>query len=472
MSRSRHWTPMFSWIWAVVGVVLAAPASAGQGAAEQVTFSRDIAPILQRSCQICHRPNAAAPMSLITYEEVRPWARAIKLRTGLRSKPDAMPPWYMEKNVGIQKFKNDISLSDAEIDQVARWVDSGAPRGNPADMPRPLVFDDDTEWKLGKPDLIVSTPTVDVGANDPDWWGPIGSAETGLTEDRYVASVEMREVNDLPPGKTTTIGGRFTFHHLVWSTIGPDGKPESGASTLRWPVHEVGRNADILDPEAGRLLKGGSKLVFPSAHLHSPGQATKARVLYGFKFHPKGYTPTKEIRAGFGGAVRDIDLRGNEDNQKLESFSTLTENTKIVTFEPHMHAAGVRMCIDAIWATTIETLNCVGYNHSWVRVYAYANDAAPLLPKGTILRLRAYFDTTSGNKNVSDPRNWQGMGHRSMDNMMFNLGQGYNLTDQEFEQEMAKRREQLRTTEGQSVPGCPLCSYPKPFSTANVSQQQ
>src|SRR4249920_4221972 len=104
---------------------------------DNVTFTKDIAPILQRSCQNCHRPDGVAPMSLVTYEDVRPWARAIKTRTGIGPKAGVMPPWYMEKNIGIQKFKNDPSLSDEEVAKVAKWADSGAPRGNPADMPAP-----------------------------------------------------------------------------------------------------------------------------------------------------------------------------------------------------------------------------------------------------------------------------------------------------------------------------------------------
>src|SRR6516165_6647275 len=107
----------------------------------EVTFSRDIAPILQRSCQNCHQPNSVAPMSLITYKEVRPWARAIKERTALRDRRGVMPPWFIEKNIGIQHFKNDPSLSDLEITKIAKWADSGAPEGNPADLPppKPLV---------------------------------------------------------------------------------------------------------------------------------------------------------------------------------------------------------------------------------------------------------------------------------------------------------------------------------------------
>ena len=95
----------------------------------EVTFTRDIAPILQRSCQNCHRPGQVAPMSLLTYEDARPWARSMKARTAIRDKAGAMPPWYIEKNIGIQHYKNDPSLSDEEVAKIAKWADSGAPRG-------------------------------------------------------------------------------------------------------------------------------------------------------------------------------------------------------------------------------------------------------------------------------------------------------------------------------------------------------
>jgi mono/diheme cytochrome c family protein len=436
----------------------------------QVTFTKDIAPILQRSCQKCHRPDSVAPMSLLTYEEVRPWARSIKYRTGRRNKPDAMPPWYIEKNVGIQQYKGDISLSDQEIAKIATWVDSGAPRGNPADMPPPLKFAGPNEWEIGTPDLIVSSPTISVNATSPDWWGPIGEALTGLTEDRYVSAVEMREVNDLEkrPGRQT-IGGLYVIHHLIWSAVAPDTKDMSLDSA--WPVHEVGRNADVFDPEAGRLLAANSKLVFPSAHLHSSGSPTKARVDYGFKFHPKGYAPKKRTRGLDITATLDLDIKGMQADQKIEAYSTLSEHSKIVVYEPHMHAAGVRMCLDAIWGTTVQTLSCSGYNHSWVRIYSYADDAAPLLPKGTILRVTGYFDNTPANKNVSDPRNWSGLGHRSIDNMLIDIGQRIVLSDEEFQQEMAERRKKLNLKEGQSVLGCPLCGYSKLPATTTGGQQ-
>src|SRR6266446_4677005 len=107
-----------------------------------VTFTKDIAPILQRSCENCHRADGVAPMALSTYEDVRPWARAIKQRTGIGPHAGVMPPWYMEKNIGIQKFKDDPSPSEEELAKIAKWADTGAPRGNPADMPPPRKWED------------------------------------------------------------------------------------------------------------------------------------------------------------------------------------------------------------------------------------------------------------------------------------------------------------------------------------------
>src|SRR5947208_2133962 len=206
---------------AVVGLLT--PIAANRQSTEasnDVTFTKDIAPILQRSCQRCHRPNSVAPMSLLTYEDARPWARSMKTRTSLRWQRGAMPPWYIEKNIGIQKYKDDPSLSDEEIARIAKWADSGAPRGNPADMPPPRHFEDASAWNIGTPDLIIRTNEIFVKANAPDWWGEIQSVPVGLTEDRYVAALQIREVNDIPRDGSgrSTVGGHYVFHHMIWST--------------------------------------------------------------------------------------------------------------------------------------------------------------------------------------------------------------------------------------------------------------
>src|SRR5439155_20501930 len=165
--------------------------SAAPAVPAEVTFTKHIAPIIQRSCENCHRPDGVAPMSLVTYEDARPWARAMKQRTSIGPKAGVMPPWYVEKNIGIQKFHNDPSLSDDEIATIAKWADSGAPRGNPADMPPPKVYADRNAWASGTPDLIIKTKELTVKGDAPDWWGEIPSVPTGLTEDRYVAAPQV-----------------------------------------------------------------------------------------------------------------------------------------------------------------------------------------------------------------------------------------------------------------------------------------
>ena len=476
------------WVFgAATALLFAGPAAAAQDA--EVTWTKDIAPILQRSCQQCHRPDGGAPMSLITYEDTRPWARSIKQRTGLRDKQEAMPPWYIEKDLGVQDYKGDRSLSDEQVAAIAAWVDSGAPRGNPADAPPPLEFADASVWTIGEPDLIVSSPTVEIGAADPDWWGPIGQIPIeALTEDRYVAAVEMKEINDREPSsKRETVGSRWGIHHLVWNVVHPEeytleelealrvSDPEKYARVVSsttneqgfWPVHEVGRNADYFDPKAGVLMRSGSNIIFSSAHLHSTGTHMKSRLDIGFRFHPRGYEPEYRNRLLAYGTA-DLDIRGGQANQKVESFQTLTHHAKLTIFEPHLHAAGVRMCLDAIYPTgSMETLSCAGYNHSWVRAYPYADHAAPLLPKGTILRITGYFDTSPGNRNVADPRNWTGMGDRSIDQMLINLAQGVELSDEQYAAELEQRRRTLDLAPGQYVVGCPGCGY-----TGDAGQNQ
>ena len=431
---------------------------------DEVTFHRDIEPILQRSCQNCHRVGGVGPMPLVTYEQVAPFAGLIEYKTGIRDRAGAMPPWYMEKNIGIQDYKNDPSLNDGEIEAISVWARSGAPQGDPADAPEPLVFDDSIKWTAGEPDLIVKTNPVTKLAGTPDWWGEIDRIPIPLDEERYVKSVEIVEVNDVNYQAGTgreTVGGRYIFHHMIWSTAEIDESGQRIDDTITsWPVHEVGRNPDIFDEDAGRLLRPGTYVVSDSVHLHSNGQDTTGHLEIGFRFHPVGYTPKYErARLGLGNGV-DISIAGNRNNQELHAYRVLDDHIKIVTFEPHLHAPGERMCLEAIWGYTVETLSCVGYDHNWVRGYAYADHAQPLLPKGTILHIVGYMNNTETNPNVPDPRNWQGSGNRSVTNMFIDLGMRVSLTDEQFAEAMEERRQALNLGPNDHVIGCPLCGAP------------
>jgi mono/diheme cytochrome c family protein len=431
-------------------------------AQDEVTFHKDIEPILQRSCQNCHRVGGAGPMPLVTYEEVAPFAGLIEYKTGLRDRAGAMPPWYMEKNIGIQEYKDDPSLSDAEIAAISTWARSGTPKGDVADAPEQMVFDDSLKWKAGKPDLVVVMNDVTKLAGTPDWWGEIDYIPTGLEEDRYVKSVEVVEVNDVDnTADSGTVGGRYIFHHMIWGTamLDENGERAPGFS-IPWPVHEVGRNADIFDEDAGRLLKAGSAIVSDSVHLHSNGRDTTGHLEVGFRFHDKDYKPKyQNAFIGLGNGV-DISIQGNAKDQELHAYTVLENHTKIISFEPHLHAPGERMCLEAIWGYTIETLSCVGYDHNWVRGYPYADQAAPILPKGTILHIVGYMNNTDTNPNVPDPRNWQGSGNRSVTNMFIDLGIRVTLTDDQFHEAMEERRQVLNLGPNDHVIGCPLCLAP------------
>ena len=468
---SRHFVA-----WLVVGVVALGAsdtvhAQPNHDSATLVTFAKDIAPILQRSCQQCHRPASVAPMSLLTYAEVRPWARAIKMRTGLRSQRGAMPPWFVERDLGIQRYKNDISLNEEEIEKIAVWADNGAPLGNPADLPAPLEFGDEQEWAIGVPDLVLESPAVTVPAAAADKWTNLGTIPTGLMEDRYVAAVEVKEFNDIPPESGgDTVGGRYVFHHMTYASVVPDGV--DAESSTRFPVHEVGRNADIFPENAGRLLTAGSALELETAHLHANGRETQAHLKFAFKLHPEGYEPEiRHARTLVGNGV-DIDIKPDQAEQELHAYRVLDEHTKVVSFEPHQHAPGTRMCLEAIWGHNIETLTCVGYDHNWVKQYIYDDDYAPLLPKGTILHIIGWLDTTVTNRNVADPRNWSGGGRRSVANMFIDLGEALELTDEQFEREMGDRRRRLGLQQGDHLIGCPLCMVEFPSQAVAADDGQ
>ena len=429
------------------------------GQADEITFHKDIEPILQRSCQNCHRIGGGGPMPLVTYDEVAPFAGLIEYKTGIRDRAGAMPPWYVEKNIGIQRFKNDTSLNDEEVAALSTWARSGTPKGDPADAPEPLVFDDSIKWKAGTPDLIVKLGELTKLAGTADWWGEIEPVSTGMTEDRYVKSVEVIEVNDIDMTQLSgTVGGRYIFHHMLWFTAQMDseGNVQRGFNPP-WPVHEVGRNADIFDDKTGRLLRAGSAIVSDSIHLHSNGRDTTAHLEIGFIFQDRDFEPKYRDSIFFTGNGVDISVVPNQSDQELHAYSILPAHTKIVSFEPHLHAPGTRMCLEAIWGHQIETLSCVGYDHNWVRTYQFEDSAAPLLPEGTILHITGYMNNTDTNMNIPDPRNWQGSGNRSTQNMFLDLGIRVSMNEEQFLEAMAERREVLNMGPNDHVIGCPLC---------------
>ncbi|MCH7666985.1 MAG: cytochrome c [Acidobacteria bacterium] len=283
-----------------------------------VTFNKDIWPILVRSCVNCHRVGGAGPMPLTSYQEVRRYAGRIKAKTAIRDRRGAMPPWYVEKDIGIQQFQQDPSLTDEELAMIQAWADNGAPEGDLADLTVEVDPRSEDGWRI-EPDLVVSSAEFLVKGGAADWWGEIEPIDVPLEQDRYVKAVEIREVNDVPTQGTgrQTVGSRWVVHHLIYSTRPP------GAHLLEgtfWPVHEVGRNPDFFSEERGRLLKAGSQITSQSIHLHSNGRDTRSHLEFGFEFFPEDYEPEYETaRVGLADGL-NISIVPNRDGQELHAF--------------------------------------------------------------------------------------------------------------------------------------------------------
>jgi hypothetical protein len=426
-----------SFLMAISAVMVMSTTAVAQ---EQVTFTKDVAPILQERCQVCHRVGTFAPMSLVTYEQARPWARSIKQKVLARE----MPPWFIDKNVGVQHFSNDVSLTDQEIATLVKWVDSGAPQGNPADMPPPRSFPDGQVWHIGQPDLIVRLPQdVVVKAKAPDQWPDI-LVDPGLTEDRYIQGVQII------PAK-----GHKVIHHIRTSIVEPEGSRHSGQldGNVALAVGEqgvflneyaIGKGGDVFPEGSGRLIKAGTKVNF-QFHLHSVGEETPTNVALGIKFYPKGYVPKHSITSLTVG-VNEIDIRPHTDNVRSDGYLTLTKPARLLSFQPHMHSRGKAECLEAIYPNgKAEMLSCAKFFFNWHINYVYDDNAAPLLPSGTVLHSISWHDNTAGNKFNPDPDAQVTWGERTVDEMGSSWISYYYMSDEDFKKESEARRAKQRT---------------------------
>ena len=427
----------------VASLVFAATAVAASVAVGQtstaesgVTFTKDIMPIFQRSCLVCHRVGEMAPMSLVTYEEVRPWARAIKSRVEARE----MPPWHIDKTIGIQKFKDDPSLSDEEIAIVSAWVDRGAPRGAAADTPPPVDFPDASEWQIGEPDLVVKYPAYLVTAEGPDLFGALYT-DLDLDEDRYIKAIQTRTADDL---------SRRVVHHALSFAVHPDEEEMRVAGDDDVPAAQFlveyasGKNGEVYPVDSGLLLEAGRKLRL-DYHFHSVGEDVEARVELGVVFHPKEHVPhhvrwSKQL--GLNNRLLDIPPG---KVVRTDGYAVLAKNARITAFQPHMHMLGTYQCLELIypwpgWSAQTETVSCAKFNYNWHLVYNYDDDVAPIVPAGTVLHVISWHDNTEANRANPDPKNWTGDGGRTIDEMGFSWIGWYDLTDEEYEAELAERK--------------------------------
>jgi len=349
-----------------------------------------------------------------------------------------MPPWYIDHNIGISAFKDDPSLSDREIATISQWVDAGAPRGNPTDMPPPRQFSDLDQWHIGKPDFIVTMkkPYI-LPANGPDNIVNV-LVDPGFTEDMYVTAVES---------KPADARSYKVVHHFTTNLVED---VEADPTGLFFNEYALGKNGDIFPPNSGRLIRAGSKINF-NLHLNPRGEETPVTVQLGFKVFPKGVVPKYVAFTQHMGDTTELDIPAGQI-ARHDGYFRLPRPALVSSFQPHMHNRGKAMCMEVIYPDVradtarpgparTETLSCVSdYQFAWHITYPYADNAAPLLPAGTIVHITSWHDNTANNKYNPDPRNWVGFGQRSIDEMSFAWVTLTYLEEDEYQQRVEARK--------------------------------
>ena len=423
-----------------------------------VTFAKDIAPVFQEKCQTCHRPGSLGPMSLVTYQDVRPWARSIKNKV----LAGEMPPWHLDKTVGIQEFINDISLSEEQIKAIVGWVDAGAPLGDAGDMPPPVNWPAGDrfllEEKLGPPDLIIQADpwTMPAIANDT-FFHPV--VDVPLTEARWIRAAETKP----------SLKGRRIAHHAstylhqsenddfieaelafrngqagIEAVLAAQQYRASAPIEVRELFTEwaQGKEGEVYPPDTGKLVKPGAKVEF-DIHYHAVGEEITDVLEIGWWFHPKGVTPKYSAEyLAFGPFIGGtLEIPPHTVAQHQGSY-VLPGPAILHNVQPHMHARGKALLLEAIYPSgQREILNYTDrFDNNWHINYIYADEVAPLLPKGTVLLVTTWHDNTIAHRNNPDPRQWVLGGPRTIDEMGHANSQMIFITEDDYERLRLQRQ--------------------------------
>ena len=433
-------------------------------AAQAVTYAQDVAPILDEKCVVCHQPGNVAPMSLLSYEDARPYAQLIKTKVVNR----IMPPWHMDRTIGIQAFKNDPGLSEGEIETIVRWVDGGA---LPGDLTAHVAVDlserNDGSWKLEEgfgrpPDLVIRSPKYTVAQNGRDQWVILESELQGITEQRWGQAIETRAVK---------VEDRYVFHHYNTSIM-----TSSGRAQL---MHaNVGKDYDFYPDDTAKRLEPGAKLSFDMHFFPLADRAVEdAQAEFGIWLHPKGYEPElgesreqsfyadpwktngmwqhgnpcwKQPALESPECEQHVEIRGAEIVIPPHGYSTiqgshvLDRPLRIHSLQIHMHQRGMRQTLEAIYPDgRSEVINVLNLDHRWLTTYVYEDWARPLLPKGTVLLITSQYNNTDTNPTNPDPSQWVFFGDRSIDEMS-HMWIGTTWLEQDDYERLVKEQEMQR----------------------------
>ena len=375
--------------FAMLCAASAATMMAGAASAAKPTYSKDVAPIMNTNCVVCHRAGESAPMSLTSYDEVRPWVKAILKNVS----ENVMPPWHADKGYG--PFKNDRSLSQDEIDTIVKWAKVGAPEGSKSDLP-PMPEFPTSEWRIGEPDFVVTFDEQTLPASGPDqFYNLVG--KTDFPDDKWISAVEIQP------------GDRKVVHHVIlWQ--GQQGNPNGWISA--WAA---GAGPTNFPDGTARLLKKGQPLV-GDMHYHLYGEDTKDKTRVGVKFLDKDKVQKELVNLWVMNA--DFKIPAGDPNYEAKSTFTFGEDSTILTLTPHMHYRGK----DFQYTLTLpdgskkELLKVSKYDFNWQTGYEFEQPIEA--PKGSKIDCVAHWDNSTNNPANPDPTKDITFGPESYDEMM------------------------------------------------------
>jgi hypothetical protein len=392
-----------------------------------VTFYKDVLPVLQKNCQECHRAGEAGPMSFMSYAEARPWAKAMRGAVLQHT----MPPWFANPAHGV--FRNARVLTEKETATLVSWADQGAPEGNVKDAPPPRSFV--AGWNIGQPDLVLSIPRAfEVPARGTIEYQYV-VIPTGFTEDRWVDMAEVRP------------GNRTMNHHTIafvrppgvkWLTELKPGefyvppKADRGArrkENAEQKPSEDGANSfgvellvgyapglqPTLTPEGtAKLIPAGSDIVL-QLHYTTTGTAGTDLTSIGLKFAKQA---PKYRQYTVNATNNKFAIPPNDPAYEVTSSMTLQEDSKLIWLMPHMHVRGKDFVYQAVYPTGEKEilLEVPRYDFSWQLGYVLKD--LKVLPKGTRIECTAHFDNSANNKANPDPSKEVRWGDQTWEEMM------------------------------------------------------
>ena len=378
---------------AILAVVLLLPAAA---AAQTPTFAKDVAPIFYSKCVECHRPTMFAPMSLVKFDEARPWAKSIRNRVSTRT----MPPWGADPAHGV--FKNDPRLTDKEIATILAWVDGGAPKGDDKDMPKVPSFTDG--WTIGEPDAVFEMKEAyQIPATGVIEYQYI-RIPMNIPEARWLAAIEIKPQ------------ARAHVHHVLAYTQ-PAGTPINESGALG-PGNIGGVTPNkpgvVFDPGVGRMLEANSDLIL-QMHYTTNGEAAVDKTAVGLKFLKE---PPAMVQRGGSVIQPRFVIPAGAPAHEVRGSRVLQADTIITSFTPHMHVRGKDMTYTAKYpdGRSEVLLSVPKWDFNWQITYQLKE--AKRMPKGTEIEVVAHFDNSPQNKFNPDPTQDVRWGDQTFEEMM------------------------------------------------------